>query len=255
MKSTNVPKKKNRVQDPAKEGDKNDQEKNLRGQGEAANTNITNRLNTVSSSVNAVSSSVTAVDPGKKRAQRNEFESMFGQDKDANGNMMFTLVSAAGSTYVNLGGSIPVNAATLPNAHLPTDPLMPDLEDTIDLQDTGIFSGAYDDDVEGAEADFNIIELTTVVSPIPTTRIHKDHPKENKKDERRILVRKKARLVTQGYTQEEGIDYDEVFALVARIEAIRLFLAYASFMGFIVYQMDVKSAFLYDTIEEEVYMC
>ncbi|GKE37580.1 putative ribonuclease H-like domain-containing protein, partial [Tanacetum coccineum] len=77
----------------------------------------------------------------------------------------------------------------------------------------------------------------------------------NKKDERGILVRNKARLVTQGYTQEEGIDYDEVFAPVARIEAIRLFLAYASFMGFIVYQMNVKSAFLYGTIEEEVYVC
>nr|GEZ20965.1 ribonuclease H-like domain-containing protein [Tanacetum cinerariifolium] len=55
-----------------------------------------------------------------------------------------------------------------------------------------------------------------------------------------------------GHTQEEGIDYDKVFASVARIEAIRLFLAYASFMGFMVYQMDVKSAFLYETIEEEV---
>nr|GEU53363.1 hypothetical protein [Tanacetum cinerariifolium] len=57
-----------------------------------------------------------------------------------------------------------------------------------------------------------------------------------------------------GHTQEEGIDYDEVFAPVARIEAIRLFLAYASFMGFMVFQMDVKSAFLYGTIEEEVYV-
>ncbi|GJR43658.1 putative ribonuclease H-like domain-containing protein [Tanacetum coccineum] len=77
----------------------------------------------------------------------------------------------------------------------------------------------------------------------------------NKKDERGIVVRNKARLVAQGYTQEEGIDYDEVFAPVARIEAIRLFLAYASFMGLIVYQMDVKSAFLYGTIKEEVYVC
>ncbi|GJX83594.1 putative ribonuclease H-like domain-containing protein [Tanacetum coccineum] len=77
----------------------------------------------------------------------------------------------------------------------------------------------------------------------------------NKKDERGILVRKKARLVAQGYTQEEGINYDEVFAPVARIEAIGLFFAYASFMGFIVYQIDVKSAFLYGTIEEEVYVC
>ncbi|GJY39638.1 putative ribonuclease H-like domain-containing protein [Tanacetum coccineum] len=77
----------------------------------------------------------------------------------------------------------------------------------------------------------------------------------NKKDERGIVIRNKARLVAQGYTQEEGIDYNEVFAPIAKIEAIRLFLAYASYMGFIVYQMDVKSAFLYGTIEKEVYVC
>ncbi|GJW94839.1 putative ribonuclease H-like domain-containing protein [Tanacetum coccineum] len=76
----------------------------------------------------------------------------------------------------------------------------------------------------------------------------------NKRDERGVVVRNKARLVAQGYMQEEGIDYDEVFAHVARIEAIRLFLAFTSFMGFIVYQMDVKSAFLYGTIDEEVYV-
>nr|GEV51231.1 hypothetical protein [Tanacetum cinerariifolium] len=58
-----------------------------------------------------------------------------------------------------------------------------------------------------------------------------------------------------GHTQEEGIDYEEVFAPIARIEATRLFLAYASFIGFMVYQMDVKSAFPYRTIEEEVYVC
>ncbi|GKF78622.1 putative ribonuclease H-like domain-containing protein [Tanacetum coccineum] len=62
----------------------------------------------------------------------------------------------------------------------------------------------------------------------------------------------KARLVAQGHRQEEGIDYEAMFAHVARIETIRLFLAYASFMGFLVYQMDVKSAFLYGTIKEEV---
>ncbi|GKA27582.1 putative ribonuclease H-like domain-containing protein [Tanacetum coccineum] len=62
-------------------------------------------------------------------------------------------------------------------------------------------------------------------------------------------------MVAQGYTQEEGIDYDEVFAPVAMIEAIRLFLAYASFKNFVVYQMDVKSAFLYGKIEKEVYVC
>ncbi|GJW96857.1 putative ribonuclease H-like domain-containing protein [Tanacetum coccineum] len=77
----------------------------------------------------------------------------------------------------------------------------------------------------------------------------------NKKDERGIVIRNKARLVNQGYIQEEGIDYDEVFAPVARSEAIRIFLAYASFKDFVVYQMDVKSAFLYGKIEEEVYVC
>ncbi|GKB04765.1 putative ribonuclease H-like domain-containing protein [Tanacetum coccineum] len=78
---------------------------------------------------------------------------------------------------------------------------------------------------------------------------------QNKKDERGIVIRNKARLVTQGYTQEEGIDYDEVFAPVARIKVIRLFLAYALFKDFVVYQMDVKSAFLYGKIKEEVYVC
>nr|GFB36434.1 putative ribonuclease H-like domain-containing protein [Tanacetum cinerariifolium] len=78
---------------------------------------------------------------------------------------------------------------------------------------------------------------------------------KNKKDERKIVIRNKARLVAQGHKQDEGIDYEEVFAPVARIKAIRLFLAYASFMGFMVYQMDVKSTFLYGTIEEEVYVC
>ncbi|GJZ99011.1 putative ribonuclease H-like domain-containing protein [Tanacetum coccineum] len=69
--------------------------------------------------------------------------------------------------------------------------------------------------------------------------------------ERGVVVRNKARLVAQGHRQEEGIDYDEVFAPVARLEAIRIFLAFASYMGFIVYQMDVKSAFLYGKIDEE----
>ncbi|GJV97958.1 putative ribonuclease H-like domain-containing protein [Tanacetum coccineum] len=77
---------------------------------------------------------------------------------------------------------------------------------------------------------------------------------KNKRDARGIVVRNKARLVAQSHRQEKGIDYDEVFAPVAIIEAIRLFLAFASYMGFMVYQMDVKSAFLYGEIEEEVYV-
>ncbi|GJW52157.1 reverse transcriptase domain-containing protein [Tanacetum coccineum] len=207
-------------------------------------------------------------------------------------NIVSTPVSAAGPSFTNDDPSSPVNAAEASNAfeeHLfeRFSPFknaftLPPVLNVTPMDDTGIFGNAYDDEDVGAEADLNNMETTINVSPILTTRIDKDHPKDqiigdfnsaiqtrrmtkisdehamvfrNKKDERGIVVRNKARLVAQGYTQEEGIDYDEVLAPVARIESIRLFLAYASFMGFIVYQMDVKSAFLYGTIEEEVYVC
>ncbi|GJT15898.1 putative ribonuclease H-like domain-containing protein [Tanacetum coccineum] len=192
---------------------------------------------------------------------------------------------------------------------LPDDLNMPALEDI------SIFDLSIDNEDVGAEAGMNNLNTTIQVSPILTTRNHKDHPLnqviedlksatqtrnmsknleehgfieamqeellqfklqevwtsvdlpnrkkaigtnwvfKNKKDKRGIVIRNKARLVAQGYTQEEGINYDEVFAPIARIEAIRLFLAYASFKDFVVYQMDVKSSFLYGKIEEEVYVC
>ena len=72
----------------------------------------------------------------------------------------------------------------------------------------------------------------------------------NKMDEDGTVIRNKARLVAQGYRQEEGIDYDQTFAPVARLEAIRMFLAFATFKNFKVYQMDVKSAFLNGVIQE-----
>ncbi|GKC42902.1 putative ribonuclease H-like domain-containing protein, partial [Tanacetum coccineum] len=183
---------------------------------------------------------------------------------------------------------------------LPNDPNMHELEDIVYSDD--------DEDV-GSKVDMNNLDAFMPGSPIPTTRMHKDHPVDqiigdlnstpqtrrmtknlkehglfssvqqrtnhkdfqsclfacflsqeepkvyrNKKDERGIVIKNKARLVAQGYTQEEGVDYDEVFTLVSRIEAIRQFLAYALFKDFVVYQMDVKSAFLYGKIEE-VYVC
>ncbi|GJY83918.1 putative ribonuclease H-like domain-containing protein [Tanacetum coccineum] len=88
---------------------------------------------------------------------------------------------------------------------------------------------------------WTLVDLPNGKRPIGTKWVYM-----NKKDERGIIIKNKSRLVTQGYTQEEGIDYDEVFALVSRIEAIRLFLAYASFKDFVVYQMDVNGAFLYE---------
>nr|GFA92164.1 copia protein [Tanacetum cinerariifolium] len=75
----------------------------------------------------------------------------------------------------------------------------------------------------------------------------------NKKDEHGITTKNKARLVAQGYSQEEGIDYDETFAPVARMKAVRIFLAFSIYMNFKVYQMDVKSAFLNGKLKEKVY--
>ncbi|GKB07606.1 putative ribonuclease H-like domain-containing protein, partial [Tanacetum coccineum] len=274
---------------------------------------------------------------GKEGGDPSKEDERDDQEKDASVNSTNN-VNAASTNEVNA-----VDAKT--SIKLPLDPNMPELEN---------YSKFKDDEDVGAEADMNNLDTTIQVSPIPTTRIHKDHPLDqvigdlqsapqtrrmsknleahgfvstiqqrtnhkdlqnclfacflsqeepkkvihalkdpswieamqeellqfklqevwtlvdlpngkraigtkwvfrNKKDERGIVIKNKARLVAQGYTQEEGIDYDEVFAPVARIEAIRLFLAYASFKDFVVYQMDVKSAFLYGKIEEEVYVC
>ncbi|GJX92781.1 retrovirus-related pol polyprotein from transposon TNT 1-94 [Tanacetum coccineum] len=77
---------------------------------------------------------------------------------------------------------------------------------------------------------------------------------KNKLDENGVVSRNKARLVAQGYNQQEGIDYDETYAPVARLECIRILLAYACALDFKLFQMDVKSAFLHSFINEEVYV-
>ncbi|GJV22603.1 ribonuclease H-like domain-containing protein [Tanacetum coccineum] len=254
-----------------------------------------------------------AEDPGNEDSEvPSTEEPRVNQEKDDNISSTNNVNTAkVNSTNTINTISLTVNAAGIEvnvvdpksSIELSDDPNMPELED--------IVYSANDEDV-GAEADMNDLDAFMPVSPILTTRIHKDHPVEqiigdlhsapqtrrmtknleeheaiqdellqlklqkvwtlvdlpngkraigtkwvyrNKKDERGIVIKNKARLVAQGYTQEEGIDYDEVFAPVARIEAIRLFLAYASFKDFVVYQMDVKSAFLYGKIKEEVYVC
>ncbi|GJS77978.1 putative ribonuclease H-like domain-containing protein [Tanacetum coccineum] len=233
-------------------------------------------------------------EPGKEGGDSSKEDESSDQEKEDNVNS---------TNNINVASINEVNVVGVKiSIELPDDPNMPELEDIVYSDD--------DEDV-GAEADMNNLDAFMPVSPIPTTRIHKDHlveqiirdlnsapqtrrmtknleehglfssvqqrtnhkdfqnclfacflsqeePKKvyrNKKDERGIVIKNKARLVAQGYTQEEGIDYDEVFAPVARIKAIRLFLAYASFKDFVVYQMDVKSAFIYGKIKEEVYVC
>nr|GEW83591.1 retrovirus-related Pol polyprotein from transposon TNT 1-94 [Tanacetum cinerariifolium] len=147
---------------------------------------------------------------------------------------------------------IPIVSSPVPTACLNDSPEL--------SSDTRLISKIVANQVETPSLD-NILTLTNRFEDILGVTTNSDESNgmeanvlKNKKDERGIVIRNKARLVAQGHTQEEGIDYDEVFAPVARIKAIRLFLAYASFMGFTVYQMDVKSAFLYGTIDEELYV-
>ncbi|GJZ93199.1 retrovirus-related pol polyprotein from transposon TNT 1-94 [Tanacetum coccineum] len=95
---------------------------------------------------------------------------------------------------------------------------------------------------------------TLVPAPYSKTKIGSKLFFKNKRDETGIVIKNKARLVAQGYNQQEGIDNNEAFAPVARLKAIRIFLAFATYMNFIVYQMDVKSAFLNGKLKEEVYV-
>nr|GEX87822.1 hypothetical protein [Tanacetum cinerariifolium] len=224
-----------------------------------------------------------------------EFEDL-SDDSINKVNVANSLVSAVGQISTNSTNTFsaagPSNVAVSPthgkssyvdSSQLPDDPNMPELKDI-----------TYSDDEYdvGAEADFNNLETSIIVSPILITRVHKDHhvtqiigdlssATQTRKEPKRIhqalkdpswikamqeeLLQFKMQKVwvlvnlphgkrAIGHTQEEGINYEEVFAPVARIEAIRLFLAYASFMEFMVYQMDVKSVFLYGTIKEEVYV-
>ncbi|GKB56568.1 putative ribonuclease H-like domain-containing protein [Tanacetum coccineum] len=175
---------------------------------------------------------------------------------------------------------------------LPDDPNMPELEDIVYSDD--------DEDV-GADADINNLDSFMPVSPIPTTRVHKDHPIEqiigelNSAPQTRRMTKnleehEEPKKVIHALKdpswieamQDELLQFklQKVYTLVdlpngkraigtkwvfknkkdkrgnkARIEAIRLFLAYASFKDFVVYQVDVKSAFLYGKIEKEVYVC
>nr|GEU50470.1 retrovirus-related Pol polyprotein from transposon TNT 1-94 [Tanacetum cinerariifolium] len=78
---------------------------------------------------------------------------------------------------------------------------------------------------------------------------------KNKHDEKQTVIRNKSRLVVRGYRQEEGIDFKESFALVARMEAIMIFLAYAAHKSFTMFQMDVKTAFLHGSLKKDVYVC
>nr|GEX61414.1 retrovirus-related Pol polyprotein from transposon TNT 1-94 [Tanacetum cinerariifolium] len=171
-----------------------------------------------------------ASDNGEKNDQvsRSEVEGLPQQARQTENinspnsfNTVSSPVNTVGSSFVNAASQTPINVAG-PSAC------------------TNAFEEHYFERFSPFKNAFSLPHVP-IVTPISL----------EKKDERGIVIKNKARLVAQGHTQEEGIDYDEVFAPIAKIEAIRLFLAYASFKDFVVYQMDVKSAFLYGRIEEE----
>ncbi|GJS04200.1 putative ribonuclease H-like domain-containing protein [Tanacetum coccineum] len=198
--------------------------------GPSINTSSTN-VNTSSLNINTISPTVTTA---PLKATRADF---FGDEAEI-------YISNITATYL---------VPSTPNTRIHKDHLLDhvigDVQSSVQTRrmtkttnEQGFISAVYEV--------WTLVDLPHGKRAIGTKWVYR-----NKKDERGIVIRNKARLVAQGYTQEEGIDYDEVFAPVARIEAIRLFLAYASFKDFVVYQMDVKSAFLYGKIEEEVYVC
>nr|GEW06025.1 putative ribonuclease H-like domain-containing protein [Tanacetum cinerariifolium] len=176
-----------------------------------------------------------------------EFEDFYDnsvKEDNAAGTLVFAVGQISPNSTNSFSAAGPLNVVASPThgksscidiSQYPDDLNMPELED--------ITYSDEEDDV-GAEADFTNLETSITVSPIPITRVHKDHHATQ------ILGDLSSATQTRNMTREKGINYEEVFALVARIEAIRLFLAYASFMG-----IDVKSAFLYGAIKEEVYVC
>nr|GEY95481.1 retrovirus-related Pol polyprotein from transposon TNT 1-94 [Tanacetum cinerariifolium] len=133
-------------------------------------------------------------------------------------------------------------------------PLTKDIKDPPDLINTERTheQNVQDDQMITQPTDVPSRNNTEVSRPITEPLV--PDVTQNKKDKHDTTTKNKERLVTQGYSREEGIDYDETFAPVARMEAIRIFLSFATYMNFKVYQMDVKSTFLNGKLKEEVYV-
>ncbi|GJR31168.1 retrovirus-related pol polyprotein from transposon TNT 1-94 [Tanacetum coccineum] len=105
------------------------------------------------------------------------------------------------------------------------------------------------------DGDFKRIDVWVLVPALDNINLTLKWLFKNKHDEGNTVIRNKTRLIVRGYRQEEGIDFEESFALVARMEAIRIVLAYVAHKLFIVFQMDVKTAFLHGLLKEDVYVC
>ncbi|GJX45860.1 putative ribonuclease H-like domain-containing protein [Tanacetum coccineum] len=252
-------------EDPRIESESEDQEKdenvnNTNNVNTTSDGNNTNNINTVSSTVNAVGKEVNAVGgktsielPVDPNIPPLEDYSIF--DFSSNGED-----NGAEADMNNLDTTIqvsPILTIRIHKDHL-LDQVIGDLQSATqtrrmskNLEEHGfeepkkvIYALKDPRWIEAMKEEllqFKLQEVWTLVElPNRKRAIGTKWVFRNKKDERGIVIRNKARLVVQGYAQEEGIDYDEVFSPIARIEAIRLFLAYASFKDFAVYQIDVK---------------
>ncbi|GJV45479.1 ribonuclease H-like domain-containing protein [Tanacetum coccineum] len=250
---------------PSEEEEKKDDEDPMNeeeprvNQEKDASVNSTNTINIVSSTVNVAGIKDNAVDENivyrceDDPNMPNLEEIVYSKDDEG---------VDAETDMNNLNTFMPISLILTTRLHKdhPLEQIIRDIHST--PQTRRMTRSVTDHDLSCIEAmqdeflQFKLHKVWTLVNlPYGKRAIGTKWVYGNKKDTRGIVIRNKARIVTQGYTQEEGIDYDEVFAPVAKIEAIRLFLAYALFKNFVVYQMDVKSAFLYGKIEEEVYVC
>ncbi|GJX78099.1 putative ribonuclease H-like domain-containing protein [Tanacetum coccineum] len=251
-------------EDPRKDSECKDQEKED-NVNSTNNVNTTGNVNTVSSTVNAAGTNeVNAVggktsiklpfDPNMSALEDDSIFYFSRDDED----------DSAVAEMNNLDTTIQVSPNPITRIHKdhPLDQVIGDLQSATqtrkmskNLEEHG-FDPRWIEAMHEELLQFKLQEVWTLVDlPNGKRAIGSKWVFKNKKDERGIVIRNKARLVAQRYTQEQRIDYDEVFSPVAKIEAIRLFLAYASFKDFVVYQMDAKSAFLYGKIKEEVYVC
>nr|GFB53831.1 hypothetical protein [Tanacetum cinerariifolium] len=114
---------------------------------------------------------------------------------------------------------------------------------------------AWIDSMQEELHQFDRLDVQELVDrPLCTNVINFKWLWKNNHDEENTVIRNKSRLVAKGYAQKEGVDFEESFAPVARLEAVRLFIAYAAHKSFTIYQMDVKTAFLYGPLKEKVYV-
>ncbi|GKE89294.1 hypothetical protein Tco_1566769, partial [Tanacetum coccineum] len=184
-----------------------EEKRRIASQKKAAQATSTNKLSTDRQSVSTDRPSVST-----HRLSVSTDRPFVSTDRSSvsTANTSYTTGANAGeSSFVYLGRKIPIDASTLPNADLPIDPNMPDLEDASDtLSNDGIFNGAYDDDEDvGVVADFNNLNNTITVSPIPTLRIYKDHLKGQILGDPTSAVQTRGKIQNASSAQQALVSY------------------------------------------------